>query len=794
MSPLRRAAALLATLATPCLLACPSPQERAERARADAREALAQGDRDAALAALRVLRELRAETSEDPLEYAQLLVQAGEAPQAVWVLEEAVRNSPEREELRIALGQAALLVGDAAAARDALDAIAEGSEQHPDALVLRSQAELRLGDFDRAVATLGLAERLYPDRIEARLVRIGMLLQEHRIDEARRAIEEARGPVSAGDRPDALRAFEIELHIAEAERGSNDAAIAGLRALIEQRADDPMAWQAFVQVMTRAGRLEEATKDVQAEIERTPSNTDLLAILASLHRAANRPEEAERALRQLVDRAPSPSAYLALARHHSAQKDNEGLLAAFDQALGAFPDNPLLQRTRAEALLSAGKLEDARAAIDDYAARVPKDPTVEYLKARVELADGRASAAAERLARLMPVLDRSWTQHWLGRALEAGGDLAGADRHYQLALIREPTEPALYGPLITLAERRGNWQNSTALAKRLVLLSPGDYPGWAALVGGLVQQGHAKDAVTAARQSAELFGDRADAQLLLVRALRANGEHDAALSLLSDLGRRFENSPDVAAERVLTLGMAGKVDEGIQVASAEAAKHPDSAALHKAWASLLFAAGRAEQGAQAVDRALALDPDDPQPLEIRARFRTATGRLEDARHDLDLYLARRPEDAQAHFMSGVVYEQSGDAERAIAAYRRAAELDPTAFEPRNNLALLLTSRDLDGALAAAQEAYALRPDNPAVLDTLGDLYLRKGMVDRATSLLEDAHARAPELAEVQLHLALAYRDGRRTEDARRLLVALGPRSDVPPALGARIDEAKRSVQ
>jgi tetratricopeptide (TPR) repeat protein len=466
----------------------------------------------------------------------------------------------------------------------------------------------------------------------------------------------------------------------------------------------------------------------------------------------------------------------------------------FDEALGAFPDDPLIRRTRAEALLTAGKVDPARAAIDDYAADFPSDPNTEYLRARLELSDGDASAAARRLERLVPNLDRSWTQHWLGRALEATGDRAGADRRYQLAVQRDPRDPALYERPISLAERRGDWRGSAALARQLVTIAPGVYMGWAALSGGLAQQrGFAAEAVSVARGAAELFPDRADAKLLLVRALRANGEYDAALSVLRELGDRGAATADAAAERVLTLGMAGRVEEGIQAANAAIAEHPDSAALHAARASLLFGAGRAEEGDAAVDRALELDRDDPQPLVIRGRFRAATGRLDGAQRDLEQYLERRPEDAQAHFMLGVVQEQSGNADRAIASYRRAAELDSTAFEPRNNLALALADRDLDGALAAAQEAYALRSKDPAVLDTLGWLYLRKGLVERATSLLEEAHAGAPEVAEIQLHLALAHRDGGRTDDARRLLAALSKRSDVPPALNSQIDEAKKSL-
>jgi tetratricopeptide (TPR) repeat protein len=776
------------------LVGCPSPQERAERARADVRAALARGDRNAAIRALEVLRGLRAETGGDPLELAQLLVQAGEAPQAVWLLDEAVRQSPDRDELRLALARVALLVGDAAAARAALEPIGEDSERHLDALMLRAQVELKLGDFDRAVATLTSAEELYPERTEPRLVRIAALLREHRLEEARRAIDEERGALIAGEQSDALRSLQIALYAEEAQTGSADAAIAGLRALVDEQPHDLAAWDAFTRAMLRAGRLDEATRAVQAALERDPKNTELLPVLASLHTAANRPDEARRALRELVDRSPSPNAYLALARHYSGQRDDEGMVDTFEEAIRKFPDDPLIQRTRAEALLSAGKIEPGRKAIGDYAARFPDDPNTEYLRARLELADGDANAAAKRLEQVLPRIDQSGTQHWLGRALEAAGDRAGADRHYELALVRDPFDPALFGPPIALAERRGDWRRSAALARRVVVIAPGQYFGWAALVGGLVQQGAAEDAVKIARGAAELFADRADAKLLLVRALRANGEYDAALALLGEIDRGSEaKTPDAAVERILTLGMAGRFDEGFRAADAALAAHPDSAALHTAHASLLFGAGRADDGSRAVDRALELAPDDLQPLAIRARFEAATGRLDAARRDAELYLKQRPDDAETHFVLGAVHERSGNAEQAIASYRRAAALDPNAFEPRNNLALLLAERDIDGALAAGQEAYALRPKDPAVLDTLGELYLRKGLVDRATSLLEEAHAGAPEQTEIGLHLALAHRRAGRTEDARRMLVALA-RDNASPELRARIDEALRSLQ
>ncbi len=71
--------------------------------------------------------------------------------------------------------------------------------------------------------------------------------------------------------------------------------------------------------------------------------------------------------------------------------------------------------------------------------------------------------------------------------------------------------------------------------------------------------------------------------------------------------------------------------------------------------------------------------------------------------------------------------------------------------------------------------------------------LRKGLIDRSISLLEDAHAAAPELPEAQLHLALAYREAGRTHDALRLLSELQSRGGAPPELRAEVHEALTSL-
>ena len=81
--------------------------------RQEVRQAVAQGNRGRALELLGDLSEEQLETPEALLELVGLMIGAGEAPHAVWLLEAGTLRFPERADVRLALAQASLLVNDA---------------------------------------------------------------------------------------------------------------------------------------------------------------------------------------------------------------------------------------------------------------------------------------------------------------------------------------------------------------------------------------------------------------------------------------------------------------------------------------------------------------------------------------------------------------------------------------------------------------------------------------------------------------------------------------------------------
>ena len=59
------------------------------------------------------------------------------------------------------------------------------------------------------------------------------------------------------------------------------------------------------------------------------------------------------------------------------------------------------------------------------------------------------------------------------------------------------------------------------------------------------------------------------------------------------------------------------------------------------------------------------------------------------------------------------------------------------------------------AVAIAEQAHKLAPDNPAITDTLGWILLEQGQVARALPLIQKAYAKQPDNLTLHYHYAVA---------------------------------------
>jgi tetratricopeptide (TPR) repeat protein len=179
------------------------------------------------------------------------------------------------------------------------------------------------------------------------------------------------------------------------------------------------------------------------------------------------------------------------------------------------------------------------------------------------------------------------------------------------------------------------------------------------------------------------------------------------------------------------------------------------------------------------ERALALRPGSPGLRHNRAQALFALGRLDEARGEVERAVGERADFHAGWNLLGSVLAALGDA-GAERAYRRALALRPDHADTHYNFGVLLQQLGrLDEAVASYRKALSLRPGFAAALNNLGNALRSLGRLDEAIPCYAQAVKADPGLADGHSNLGAALRDAGRVDEAIPVLeraVALAPRS------------------
>lgn len=359
---------------------------------------------------------------------------------------------------------------------------------------------------------------------------------------------------------------------------------------------------------------------------------------------------------------------------------------------------------------------------------------------------------------------------WLARADLAllENDAAQALAHVEHSLDLEPRQPAaidLHGRLLmdagrlsaarrTLA-RGARWfpqERALRLSYLRALLEEGSggtarrelqsmldvWPGDADLQLSLAllewETGHTARAQDLFRTMIEAGQREDDAWMYLGRiAMEAGDDEEAATNFQNVRGARFLGAQVQVA---MAWARLGRIDEARALLGNLRGRLPDEApALWLAESELLLDAGRDEDALALLDTALGAAPGDTGLLYARAMVAGELGHTDILERDLGVILAADPDNASA--LNALGYTLADRGER------------------------------LDEAHAMIERALTLRPDDPAILDSMGWVLFRLGRPAEALPWLR----RALELAddgEIAAHLGeVLWNLGERSE-ARRV--------------------------
>jgi tetratricopeptide (TPR) repeat protein len=494
----------------------------------------------------------------------------------------------------------------------------------------------------------------------------------------------------------------------------------------------------------------------------------------------------------------------------------------FLRALAADPSSPVLRQQAFLACLLDGRSDAVRLAQNQ-----PDNPTAQLLLADRDAANGNWEAAENRFA----ALPRQGLTQVLQPLLVAWVQAGAGHTDAALATLRPFIEGqrsrfvyALHGALI--ADLAGR----TADAARLYRTAEAEYGTPTLELARLVaswqaRQGHPGDAAQTLQAAVDLnpataialpalraamqqpvirrpTDGLAESYLVFAAALRQEDASDLAMVMLQ---LAFDLRPDFTAARMLAADImetTKQPEAGLAVLAPVAADDPLIGLVRLHRAALTDLAGRSEDALHQLEQIAHDYPDRSEPYMSEGDILRAEHRYADAVAAYDKAVARvgtaERDDWPLYYDRGIALERSKDWSRAEGDFLTALKLAPEQPYVLNYLGYSWTEqgRNLPRARQMIERAVEQRPNDGAIIDSLGWVMLRQGDVRGAVKSLERAVELLPEDATVNGHLGDAYWAAGRRQEALyqwRLALSLKPEPEEVPALEAKLHESEQAL-
>jgi putative PEP-CTERM system TPR-repeat lipoprotein len=444
-------------------------------------------------------------------------------------------------------------------------------------------------------------------------------------------------------------------------------------------------------------------------------------------------------------------------------------IAALEKKL---PASPVPWNYRGAAYLGKKDLVKARESFE----RVLKlDPTffpAAATLARLDLQDNKPAAAKARFETIL----KADPKHL--QAMLALADLARTNRDEKTylgwlekaaAANPQALEPRIQQSRYWLA--KGDSAKAVTAARSAVTVQPNN-PAALELLGAA--QFASKDldnALSTYRKLVDKFPNQAEPRLKLAQVQIAMKQASEARKSLQEAIRL---KPDLT-EAQLLLGsleiQSARYDEALKIARQIQQQNPKALA---GWALEGDAAQAKKQypaALAAYERAHKLAPSSATLIGQHQAL-AGSGRFDEGAKRLADWLAAHPQDHRTRLYLAERLGAHGQYKAAADHYLLLNQQVPGNVVVLNNLASALSKLKDKRALGFAEQALKLKPDNPAVMDTLGWILVQQGQSGRGIKLLQQALSKAPDLGDIHYHYAAALAMGGDKTRARQELEQL----------------------
>jgi len=552
-----------------------------------------------------------------------------------------------------------------------------------------------------------------------------------------------------------------------------DKAIAVLENVLNQTDDDSqllsMLGSAYMQKKDFERGIEFFEKAVAIDPDIAVTRTQL----ALSHLATGETDQAISELETAVDMGQGLlQADVLLILMRINQKNFDIALQLAEKLAKTVPDNPVPHNLQGVIHLGQVQPAAARKSFEQALQIEPMFFSAAMSLARMDELDGNEVGARQRYKDIL-----SKNQNYLAAMLslarldEKAGDQEASLNWVELAREKNPNalEPGLI--LARYYLKKGDKLKSVVMMRELYNVFP-DHPLVLELLGeAQLANDEPSNALVTFKRLVDLHSGVPRAYYMLGVVNKRMKDDKAAVK---NFNKALELQPDFIQAQLALLDLilsSENKEEALGIAIQIQKQRPDSALgyivegdIH----SKLKSFGDAEKA-----YSVAFQKEESSKLALKLfAVKKKLGNEANARKILQQWLGENKDDVNVGLILAMSYQENDLVDQAIKTYQHILSVQPKNMMSLNNLAWLYDTKGDKRGVQFAERAYALAPENPAVVDTYGWLLLHFGEVNKGLTLIQGAAIKAPHMLEIRYHLAVALNEVGRKDEARKELQRL----------------------
>ena len=513
-------------------------------------------------------------------------------------------------------------------------------------------------------------------------------------------------------------------------------------------------------------------------------------------------EKKNEAVSKFSEKVPNGYYYFVEAQLQAKKGNSPAAVKYLVKAIGDDPDSLVLQKELGRLYLDLGEKEKALELANKILAVDPDNLEALIMYGRINQMlkhFDMAAKAYERVLGIDPLKQRVYLL--LGGIYLDSGDLQGALRifkslvdHFEDAYVGYFFLGKVFVAQGNVIEAEKNFKKSLSLEPRL------EEPRFE-LLNVYKDAGSKGKILDTYLEILKQNPDNARASLELAYFYDQEGQPGKAADILRELGRKSLTDTNIIRKvvqlyleperyKTLLVLIKGMLDgaphsSDLHYVAAMAyggVKNEDGAMLHYSQVekasrfyqsaaihvSILYhRKGEIKKAAAYLEAVLENIPPNIDILMYLASFYEDLEAYPRAEQTLDRALEMDAANVDLNFRLGVIYDKAGQKEKSIHQMKRVIELDPENANALNYLGYTYADlgRNMDEAERLILQALKYKPGDGYITDSLGWVYFKKGLFEKALKYLEKAVSIVPDDPIVLEHLGDAFRAQNNPEKA-----------------------------